>query len=932
MAKATVTDVKPQPDRRAWHNLPAGTVLDNVHGSLSGLSQDQAEALLVTYGANRLPTVAKRSGFTRFMLQFHNILIYLLLGCVLVTSVLAHWVDASVILAVVFANALIGFIHEGKAEKEMEAIRGMLAPHANVIRGGERIRIEGEHLVPGDIVLLEAGDKVPADLRLVSAHGLTLQEAILTGESIPIHKNTKPVVHEASLGDRTCMAFSGTLVTSGQAKGVVVATGTGTEIGRISRLLSTVEILTTPLVTQMGVFARWLTILILVIAVLLLLYGYLISHRDFGELFMAVVGLSVAAIPEGLPAILTITLASGVRAMAKRNAIVRRLPAIETLGSVAVICTDKTGTLTRNEMMVASVLTGQHLFALEGTGYEPAGALRLADELVVPTEHAVLSELARAAALCNDAALQHKAGTWQVEGDPMEGALLAFAGKMQVDARTEHAAWTRTDTMPFDARQRFMATLNHHHEGHAQVFVKGAPERVVSMCQFQRAADGSSAALDPVYWVEKAEAIAALGQRVLAFAARPTALEHTILEHHSVDGSLTLLGMVGIIDPPRAESISAVAECRQAGIRVKMITGDHAKTAAAIGLQIGLQNHDTVLTGADLDGMDHEQLRQTVLDCDIFARTSPEHKLRLVMALQANGLTVAMTGDGVNDAPALKRADAGIAMGQKGSEAAKEAAVLVLADDNFASIAAAVREGRTVYDNIKKVISWTLPTNAGEASTIIVALLFGTTLPVTPIQILWINLITSVTLGVALAFEPTEENTMRRPPRPRHQVLLNAELIWHIVMVSLLFLCGVYGIHFYADERGYSVELARTMALNTLVVMAIFHLFFIRNIYGTSLTWKAVRGTKVVWTVVAVVTVAQFAITYLPVMQSTFGTVPIGFWDGILIIGVGAALFAIVEIEKQIRQHMQASTQDAARQTIELIPATRQEHQRDNDG
>ncbi|WP_229440540.1 cation-transporting P-type ATPase [Massilia sp. BSC265] len=882
------------------------TVYEALHSSPAGLSQQQAQAQFARHGPNRLPATARRSALLSFILQFHNILIYVLLGCVVVTAALGHWIDAGVILAVVLANAVIGFIQEGKAEREMDAIRGMLAPHANVVREGERICIEGAQLVPGDIVLLEAGDKVPADLRLVSAHGLSVQEAILTGESVPVDKNVRPVASDAPLGDRTCMVFSGTLVTGGQARGVVVATGTGTQIGRISGLLSTVETLTTPLVTQMAVFARWLTIFILIIAALLLLYGYLTPHRDFGELFMAVVGLSVAAIPEGLPAVLTITLASGVRAMARRNAIVRRLPAIETLGSVSVICTDKTGTLTRNEMMVASVITGEHLFSLEGTGYEPAGALRLADRAVAPSEHAILHELARTAALCNDASLQCRDGVWQVQGDPMEGALLAFAGKMGIDARTEHASWTRTDVIPFDARHRFMATLNHHRDGRGHVFVKGAPERILAMCRYQRAADGSAAALEPAYWSARAEAVAALGQRVLAFAVQQVDAHHAVLDHEGVDGSLTLLGMVGMIDPPRAEAIAAVAECRQAGIRVKMITGDHASTAAAIGRQIGLENPDTVLTGSDLDGIDDLRLRQAARDCDIFARTSPEHKLRLVMALQANGLTVAMTGDGVNDAPALKRADAGIAMGQKGSEAAKEAAVLVLADDNFASIAAAVREGRTVYDNIKKLISWTLPTNAGEAMTIIVALLFGMTLPVTPVQILWINLITAVTLGLALAFEPTEDGSMRRPPRPRHEALLSGGLVWHIVLVSVLFLCGVYGIYFYATERGYPVELARTMALNTLVVMEIFHLFFIRNIYGTSLNWKAVRGTRVVWTVVTVVTAAQFAITYLPPMQSVFGTVAVGLWDGVLIVGTGVALFAVIETEKQIRLRMQA--------------------------
>ena len=885
----------------AWHSVSADKVLLGLRAVTTGLDVHEAEKRLMIHGLNRLAEAARRSAFKRFFLQFHNILIYVLLGCAIVTATLDHWIDTAVILAVVFANAIIGYIQEGKAEKAMDAIRHMLAPHANVIRGGERINIEGEQLVPGDIVLLEAGDKVPADLRILSAHGMSVQEAILTGESVPVEKNIEPVAADAPLGDRTCMAFSSTLVASGQGKGVVVATGGKTEIGRISGMLSEVEMLTTPLVSQMGVFAKWLTILILLIAALLLAYGYFAQHRDFTELFMAVVGLSVAAIPEGLPAVLTITLAIGVQAMARRNAIVRRLPAIETLGSVSVICTDKTGTLTRNEMMVSSVLTHQHLFRLEGTGYEPKGLLTLEEAHISPLKHTMLEEIALAATLCNDAALRHNDGVWTVEGDPMEGALLAFAGKMNMDARKEQSAWARTDAIPFDSKHRFMATLNHDHKHRAFVFVKGAPERILTMCINQRGENGKTEPLDTTYWNGKADAIAALGQRVLAFAVKSVKPEHTVLEHTDVEGSLTLLGMVGMIDLPRTEAIAAVAECHGAGIRVKMITGDHAKTAAAIGKQIGLQNPDKVLTGADLDGMDDAALKNIVLDCDIFARTSPEHKLRLVMALQSYGMTVAMTGDGVNDAPALKRADAGIAMGMKGSEAAKEAAELVLADDNFASIAAAVREGRTVYDNIKKVISWTLPTNAGEAMVIIVALLLGLTLPITPIQILWINLITAVTLGLALAFEPTEENTMRRLPRPRHEPILSGELVWHIVLVSLLFLGGVYGMFTYAIDKGYSTELARTIVVNTLVVMAIFHLFFIRNIYGTSLTWKAVRGTKVVWSVVVIIAIAQFAITYLPPLQAIFDTVSIPFWDGVLIIGAGVALFAIIETEKQIR-------------------------------
>lgn len=890
----------------SWHNIRVDTTLQALETTPEGLNPLEAEARLKIHGPNRLPESQERSSIKRFLLQFHNILIYVLLGSAAITAMLVHWADTIVILAVVLANAVIGFIQEGKAEKAMNAIHQMLAPQASVLRGGKRYSIRGEELVPGDIVLLEAGDKVPADLRLLKAHGLQIQEAILTGESVPVQKQIEAVAAAAPMGDRSCMAFSGTLVTSGQGKGVVSATGASTEIGRISGLLSRVETLTTPLVKQMGIFSQWLTIFILLVAVLLLVYGYFAGHHEFSELFMTVVGLSVAAIPEGLPAVLTITLAVGVQAMARRNAIVRRLPAIETIGSVSVICTDKTGTLTRNEMMVSSVLTHRHLFTLQGVGYEPQGSILLENAEVSPSEYAVLEELARAAALCNDASLHdHTDGVWTVEGDPMEGALLAFSCKMGIDIRNEQVAWSRTDTIPFDAKHRFMATLNHDHEQHALIFVKGAPERILAMCARQ-SAGGYTEPLNKESWLEKADSIAALGQRVLAFAIKPVKPEHTILEHTDVEHELTLLGMTGMIDPPRAEAIAAVTECHAAGIRVKMITGDHAKTAAAIGKQIGLQNPVTVLSGNDLDGMDDTALKAAVLDCDIFARTSPEHKLRLVMALQSHDMTVAMTGDGVNDAPALKRADVGIAMGRKGSEAAKEAAELVLADDNFASIASAVREGRTVYDNIKKVISWTLPTSAGEAMTIIVALLFGLTLPVTPIQILWINLITAATLGIALAFEPTEENTMRRPPRARKEPLLSGELVWHIVLVSILFLCGVYGIYTYAIDRGYSVELARTLAVNTLVVMEIFHLFFIRNIYGTSLTWKAVRGTTVVWMTVIVIAVAQLAVAYLPPLQAIFGTQAVSFWDSLLVIGIGVALFAVIETEKQIRLRLKA--------------------------
>lgn len=839
-----------------------------------GLTKAEAARRLAEHGPNRLPEAKARGLLMRFLAQFHNVLIYVLLGAAVVTATLQHWVDTGVILAVVLANAVIGFIQEGKAEAAMAAIRQMLAPRAAVLRDGRRVTVDGADLVPGDIVLLEAGDKIPADLRLIEARGLAAQEAILTGESVPVEKAVESVAADAALGDRRSMLWSGTLVTQGTARGVVVGTGAGTEIGRIGGLLAGVEQLTTPLVAQMDHFARWLSSLILLASGLLLVYGYYVGHHEFSDMFMAVVGMAVAAIPEGLPAVMTITLAIGVQAMAARHAIVRRLPAIEAIGSVSVICTDKTGTLTRNEMVVAAAETPSGAFVVAGEGYAPEGAI---------TPNGDLARLALAAALCNDASLHRKNGQWTVEGDPMEGALLAFAGKVGGDNTAR-----RLDTIPFDSRHRFMAVLTESAAGRL-VHVKGAPERVLRMC----------AGLDYGHWHDRAEALARRGLRVLALAERVESDER--IGADGLDESLCLLGLVGLIDPPRPEAIAAVAECRAAGIRVKMITGDHAGTATAIAAQIGLENSHRVLTGHDLDRLDEAQLALEVKGIDVFARTSPEHKLRLVTALQANGLSVAMTGDGVNDAPALKRADAGIAMGLKGSEAAKEAADLVLADDNFASIAAAVREGRTVWDNLKKVISWTLPTNAGESMVIVLALLAGLALPITPVQILWVNLITAITLGLALAFEPTEAGTMARPPRPRNAPILSGELVWHVVLVALLFMATVFGIFTYAIDRGHSLALAQTMAMNTLVVLEIFHLFFIRNIHGTSLTWDAVRGTKVVWTVVVVITGAQFAATYLTPLQDVLGTEPVPLTDGLLIVAIGAAFFAIIEIEKQIR-------------------------------
>ena len=855
------------------HHLTGAETLAALGTRPEGLTAAEAATRLARHGPNRLPEVRTRGPLRRFLAQFHNVLVYVLLAAALVTASLQHWVDTGVILAVVLANAVIGFLQEGKAEAAMAALRTMLSPRAAVLRRGERTTVAGQDLVPGDVVLVEAGDRVPADLRLLQAHGLAADESMLTGESVPAEKSARPAAREAALGDRHSMLWSGTLITQGSAHGVVTATGPATEIGRIGGLLAAVEDMTTPLVAQMDRFARWLSGAILAASAALLAYGTLLGGYDFAALFMLVVGIAVAAIPEGLPAVMTITLAIGVQAMARRRAIVRRLPAIEAIGAVSVICTDKTGTLTRNEMMVTAAETPFGRFAVAGEGYAPEGAI---------TPQGDLTRLARAAALCNDASLVPDGSGWRAEGDPMEAALLSFAAKAGAPAPAR-----RLDAIPFDSRHRFMAVLVD--EATPLALVKGAPERVLRMCKD----------IDRAAWHDRAEAMAAQGLRVLALAERPQA--GPTLDLADLDHDMRLLGLVGLMDPPRPEAVAAVADCRAAGIRVKMITGDHAGTAMAIARAVGLARPDRVLTGAELDLLDDTALAQTVAEVDVFARTSPEHKLRLVQALQSQGLSVAMTGDGVNDAPALKRADVGIAMGLRGSQAAKEAADLVLADDNFATLAAAVREGRTVQDNLRKVISFELPTNAGEAATVVLALLLGLALPITAIQILWVNLITGITLGLALAFEPTEPGTMARQPRPRDAPILSRGLVWQVIFVSFLFLVAVFGVFAWALGQGHDLALAQTMAMNTLVVLEIFHLFYVRSLHGTSLTFAFVRGTPVVWIVVLAITAAQLAVTYLPIFQTLLGTRPVSLSDGALIVAVGVVFLAVLEVEKQVR-------------------------------
>ncbi|WP_372590724.1 cation-translocating P-type ATPase, partial [Guyparkeria sp.] len=710
-----------------WHSLGSEEALAKVDSTEDGLSQTEADRRLETHGPNRLPAGKRRGPAARLAAQFNNLLIQVLVAAAVVTALLGHWIDTWVILGVVVVNAVIGFAQEGKAEQALEAIRHMLSPRASVTRDGKRRTMPAEELVPGDVVLIEPGDKVPADLRLLRARNLRIQEAVLTGESVAVEKAVEAVDPDADLGNRAGMAYSGTLVAGGQGVGVVVATGADTEIGRISGMLADVESMTTPLLEQMDRFARLLAIVIVGIAAAVFAYGFWWQHLEATEMFMTVVGLAVAAIPEGLPAILTVTLAIGVQRMAGRNAIIRRLPAVETLGSVSIICSDKTGTLTRNEMTLRTVVTAGEVFTASGAGYDPHGGFSADGAEVDPENCPALKEAVRTAARCNDASLQRQGDQWQVDGDPMEGALLVAAMKAGLDLEGEDDRLPRIDVIPFETEHRLMATLHHDHEGQGYVFVKGAPERILDLCGEQRDGQGGTEPLDRSYWEDEVESIAAEGQRVLGIAVRSVSGDHRELSYDDLEDDMVFLGLLGLMDPPRDEAIRAVQDCRTAGIRVKMITGDHALTAGGIARQLKLENTDEVITGHQIDQLDDEELARKVMNVDVFARTTPEHKLRLVTALQAQGQVVAMTGDGVNDAPALKRADVGVAMGRGGTEVAREAAEMVLADDNFASVARAVREGRTVYDNLKKAILFLLPVNGGESLAILIAVMVGLT-------------------------------------------------------------------------------------------------------------------------------------------------------------------------------------------------------------
>ena len=882
----------------SWHALTPDEVARRVDAELEGLSQAEAGRRLAEHGPNRLPERKRTHPLVRFLGHFNNVLIYVLLVAAAGTAALRLWVDTGVILAVVVINSVIGFVQEGKAEKSLDAIRKMLSPKATALRDGRRQSVEAEDLVVGDVVFLTPGDRVPADLRLLEGKNLRIDEAVLTGESVAVDKDPEPVAPEVVLGDRTSLAFSSTLVARGHGKGMVVATAADTEIGKISTMLGEVETLTTPLLRQIARFGRWLSLAIVLLAGLTFAVGYTLRGYELVEVFLAAVSIAVAAIPEGLPAIMTITLAIGVQRMAAHSSIIRRLPAVETLGAVTVIYSDKTGTLTRNEMTVKRVCTAERTLDVGGVGYEPHGGFELEGRDYVVERDSVLLEGLRAGLLCNEAQLRCADNAWTMEGDPTEGSLVTAALKAGMDQHELAERFPRTDVIPFDSAHQFMATLHHDHHGNAFIYVKGAPERLAAFCRTERTSSGDRP-FRREHWEDVMRSEAARGQRLLAIACKKVSADETTLDVEDVKSDLTLLAVVGIIDPPRAEAIAAVEQCKKAGIAVRMITGDHALTAGAIAKQLGIEG-GKVLTGSDLDQMDDAALGDALQRTNVFARATPKDKLRLVAATQAQNHVVAMTGDGVNDAPALKRADVGIAMGIKGTEAAKEAAEMVITDDNFASIAHAVEEGRTVNDNLRKTILFLLPTNGGQAFTIILAIALGLVLPLSPVQVLWVNMVTAVTLALALAFEPTEPGVMERHPRDPSAPILSGFLVWRVFFVSVLLVAGTFGHFLWLEQQGVAHDLARTIAINTLVMGQLFYLFNSRFILASSFKLRAVIGSRHVLTAAGVLVVLQLLFTYTAPFHVLFGTASIGLadWGRTLVFGV--VVFLLVELEKAL--------------------------------
>lgn len=873
-----------------------------------GLSSQDVQKRREQYGFNRLTQKKGTSAWMRFLLQFHQPLIYILVAATLVTLFLQEWVDAGVIFAVVLINAIIGFIQESKALKALEALSQTMTAYAVVLRNGKEEKILSSELVPGDIVLLSSGDKVTADMRLIGCRDLQVNESTLTGESVPVQKQSEAIRADAALADRTNMLYASTFVTYGRGRAVVTATGDRTEVGRISELISMADSLDTPLTLKIAQFSHYLMYAILGLAVVTFFVGFL-RGQPFVHMFMTAVALVVSAIPEGLPAVVTITLAIGVSRMARRRAIIRKLPAVETLGSTGVICSDKTGTLTENQMTVQEISSGGRQYRVSGVGYSPEGTIQ--NEQSGPAEDsASLKECLRAGYLCNDSHVVQKEGLFQVEGDPTEGALLVAAEKGRSLFQEGLPDFPRKDSIPFESEYQYMATFHTLEDNTYVVYLKGSVEKILAKCKYQLNPGNENEPLQRDEIEKIAENMAQRGLRVLAFAKFHPSSYVGKFDHKDISSDLIFLGLQGMIDPPRNEAMNALKNCYAAGIRVKMITGDHILTAKAIATQLGFKSRPDAeeseelkaLTGKDIEGLEEKELEDCIRNTNVFARVAPEQKLRLVKAMQARGDVVAMTGDGVNDAPALKQANIGIAMGLAGTEVAKEAADMVLTDDNFASIEGAVEEGRGVFDNLTKFIVWVLPTNLGEGLAVLCAVFTGAALPVMPVQILWINMTTTVCLGLMLAFEAKEPGIMKRPPRQPNAPIMTFDLVMRTLFVGILLVTGVFGLFLYEQSQGASIEEARTVAVAVLVIGELFYLFNCRSL-TRSMFSIGFFSNGWLWVGVLVMLALQILFTYVPFMNLFFDSAPISAEAWARIFGVGVCIYMLVGFEKWIRFH-----------------------------
>lgn len=900
---STQSSVHPnKKERHHWHHLDHKAVFEQLKSHCRhGLSEDEAEQRLKRNGPNVITGQVMVPTWRRIVLQFNNPLIYILLVATIVTTVLGEYIDASVILLVVLINAFIGFIQESKAEQAIHSLKKMLSSHATVIREGKKQSIPTQNLVCGDVLVFASGDKVSADTRLYQCRDLQIDESTLTGESVAVEKQLGEFEIETALGERHNMAFAGTLVTYGTAQGIVVATGDDTQTGQIATMIAQATPLETPLTRKIHAFSRLLLWVILLLAGVTFMIG-LGYGLPLSDAFMAAVALAVAAIPEGLPAVVTITLAIGVRRMAKRHAIIRKLSAVETLGSTNVICSDKTGTLTENQMTVQGLYAANEIVTVTGNGYRPSGELQGQWQDNRAFEHLLIAGL-----LNNDSRLLEKDQRWLAEGDPTEAALITVALKAGLANDECHHTHPRLDIIPFESDRQYMATLHAGDSDNNILYLKGSVEQIIRRCNHQLTANGELSELDVEHVNQQVTNWASQGLRVLAFAMQWIDKDQQTLEHfnqHEAEKKLVFIGLQAMIDPPREEAIHAVSICQQAGIKVKMITGDHGLTAQAIAEKIGIFSESNsrfgpMLTGQQLSELSDEELKDACHEVAIFARVAPEQKLQLVMALQSHDLVIAMTGDGVNDAPALKQADIGIAMGINGTEVAKEASDMVLTDDNFSSIEAAVEEGRNVFDNLTKFITWILPTNLGQGLVIMLAIVFGLTLPILPVQALWLNMTTAVFLGLMLAFEPKEDGLMMRQPRHLKQPILHREIISRIISVSSLLLLGAFGLFQWSAHQGASLEESRSLAVTLFVVVQSFFLINCRRLNGSIFTMPLHSNPWIAVGLFAMIS-AQLAFLYLPMMNHLFHSAPIsaGYWAIMLLYG--AAVLMIIELEKLV--------------------------------